>query len=666
MLTGSGIVTGNDTQSDNKYKLKNVMKFKILGLLPVFISSVLFGQKVVVQSPNQKIRVELLSRQGNDVGDWGLKASYNNNGKTTVAIPWIDLGLSRSDQDFSKDLKFLKAGKQLLINEAYTALHGKRAVCRNTANEVTVAFENAKRSKLNIIVRAYNDGVSFRYEFPGRQDSFVVKDELTSYTIPEGSARWLERWNTANEGLYTAINGNGIPSGEWGYPALFSTSDKDCWFLLHEADVDRNYCATKLSNAADSSKYKLTFPNPKDGRGLGAAAPAIRLPWRSPWRVIIMGTLADVVGSTLVNDVSSPSILKDTSWIKPGIASWNYWSSNHGTKSYKTVCEFADLAAAMGWPYTLLDWEWDAMGDGGNLEDAVKYIRSKGITPLIWYNSGGPHTYVSATPRDRMLTHQNRVEEFSKLKKLGIAGVKVDFFESEKQDMIKYYLDILEDAAQFEMMVYFHGCIVPRGWERTYPNLMTYEAVRGAEWYNNTPDFTMPAPVHNATLPFTRNVVGPMDYTPVTFTNSQFLHVTSYGHELALSVLFESGIQHMADRPEGYYELPDAAKTFLKNVPNAWDDTKLLDGYPGKDVIIARRKGNNWYIGGINAEQSEKKKTVKFDFLPDGISYKLTLIADGRHDKDFAMQYMVVDRSAAVDVKLLRRGGFAALLVPIK
>ncbi len=202
--------------------------------------------------------------------------------------------------------------------------------------------------------------------------------------------------------------------------------------------------------------------------------------------------------------------------------------------------------------------------------------------------------------------------------------------------------------------------------QRTYPNLMTLEAVRGAEWYNNTPDFSIPAPEHNATLPFTRNVVGPMDYTPVTFTNSQYPHLTSYGHELALSVIFESGIQHMADRPEGYRELPDAAKTFLKEVPNAWDDTKLLDGYPGRDVVIARRKGTAWYIGGISAEQREITKTIKFDFLPDGAKYKLTLIADGKYDSKFATQYLVVDKSSSVDVKLLRRGGFAASLVPVE
>ena len=216
-------------------------------------------------------------------------------------------------------------------------------------------------------------------------------------------------------------------------------------------------------------------------------------------------------------------------------------------------------------------------------------------------------------------------------------------------------------------MVYFHGCIVPRGWQRTYPHLMTYEAVRGAEWYNNGPELTITDPEHNTTLPFTRNVVGSMDYTPVTFTNSQYPHITSYGHELALSVVFESGIQHMADRPEGYYELPDAPKTFLKNVPSTWDDTKLLDGYPGKFSVLARRKGSDWYVGGINSGgRREKIQNVKFDFLPDGKSYKLTLIADGKHDKAFSTQYMVVDKSSIVDVTMLRLGGFVAHLVPIE
>jgi hypothetical protein len=462
------------------------------------------------------------------------------------------------------------------------------------------------------------------------------------------------------------MSGDKVQQQEWCYPALFQVKDSACWFLLHESDVNRTYCGSKLSNLEDGSKYKITFPNPKDGRGLGASTPTITLPWQSPWRVMLMGSLADIVSSTLVDDVATPSVVKSTAWIKPGLVSWNYWSSNHGTKDYKVVTEFADLAAEMNWPYTLLDWEWDAMSNGGTVEDAAKYIVSKGVKPLIWYNSGGNHTWVSSTPKDRMLTHESRVEEFTKLKKMGFAGVKIDFFESEKQEMIQYYLDMLEDAAQFEMMVYFHGCLVPRGWSRTYPHLMTYEGVRGAEWYNNGPEFTTTAPEHNSILPFTRNVVGPMDYTPVTFTNSQFPHLTSYGHELALSVLFESGLQHLADRPEGYYALPDAAKSFLKVVPNAWDEPQLLKGYPGKEVLMARRKGDAWYIGGINAENQEKKKNIRFDFLPDKVKYKLTLIADGKHDKEFETKYQVVDRSSSVDVKLLRRGGFAASLIPIQ
>ncbi|HEY9124983.1 MAG TPA: glycoside hydrolase family 97 catalytic domain-containing protein, partial [Bacteroidales bacterium] len=444
---------------------------------------------------------------------------------------------------------------------------------------------------------------------------------------------------------------------------LFNSADSACWFLLHEADVNRSYCASRLNNKADKQAYKITFP--EDWEGNGEVLPIITLPWKSPWRVVIMGSLADITASTLVDDVCPSSVIVNTDWIKPGIASWNYWSNNHGTKDYKTVCEFADLAAAMGWPYTLLDWEWDQMGNGGNLEDAVKYIYSKGVKPLIWYNSGA-FKWITATPVDRMLTHEKRMEEFAKLKKLGIVGVKIDFFLNEKQEMMKYYLDILDDAAKFNIMVYFHGCLVPRGWARTYPHLMTYEGIRGAEWYNNGPEFTSAAPSHNSIIPFTRNVVGSMDYTPVTFTNSQFPHITSYGHELALSVVFESGIQHMADRPSGYYSLPDAAKTFLMNVPNTWDDIKLLDGYPGHEVIMARNKGSQWYIGGINGENVEKNKILKFDFLPEGAKYKLTLIADGEHDKELKAQYMVVEKTSLVDVKMLRRGGFVAQLIPIQ
>lgn len=623
------------------------------------------AEDISVTSPNQKVEVLLFSNTDQGATNWYLEIGYMNGSERVVTIPRVDLGLVREDQTFGDKLSLLGASEIRFIEEEYTAIHGKRSNSSNVAHERVVSFENPDRSKFELIVRAYDDGVAFRYSFPEDEGIYVIEDELTSYQIEDGTTRWLQKWNPANEGFYSSTT-DGSTQEEWCYPALFHTEDESSWFLLHESDVDRNYCGTKLSNVAEANRYKLAFPDPEDARAVGEAQPTITLPWQSPWRVVVLGQLSDIVESTLVDDVATPNALANTDWIQPGAASWNYWSSNHGTKSFQVVSHFADLAARMGWRYTLLDWEWDAMTDGGDLNDAIEYIKSIGVKPLMWYNSGGDHTWVPATPKDRMLTHENRVEEFTKLRKLGVAGVKVDFFESEKQHMINYYLDIVEDAAAFEMLVYFHGCLVPRGWARTYPNLMTYEGVRGAEWYNNTPELSNAAPEHNAIMPFTRNVVGSMDYTPVTFTNSQHPHLTSYGHELALSVVFESAIQHFADRPEGYDALPHVPRSFLKSVPVAWDDTRLLDGYPGKHAVIARRKGELWYIGGINGEWRERQQPLAFDFLEEGVEYRLTLIADGVHDKVFETSYHVVDSGSSIDVKMLRRGGFAAVLKPVR
>jgi hypothetical protein len=220
------------------------------------------------------------------------------------------------------------------------------------------------------------------------------------------------------------------------------------------------------------------------------------------------------------------------------------------------------------------------MSNGGNIIDVVNYARSKGIKPLLWFNSGT--SWLSPTPVDCLLTHTKRVKEFKWLNKIGVYGIKVDFFAGDQQDMMQYYIGILKDAAQYHLMVNFHGCTVPTGWSRTYPNLMTMEAVYGAEWYNNAPVLTNKAAVHNTTLPFIRNVVGPMDYTPVTFSNSQHPHITTYGHELALSVVFESGIQHFADRPSAYESLPPKPKEFLEHVP--------VSPEKGKSVVPGRLK----------------------------------------------------------------------------
>lgn len=630
---------------------------KIYFLLPfLMLCQSIWGTVTWLKSPNGKIMVNL---QSTTEKSWFLSVDYSDGEHICNLFPSIRIGLKRSDADFDNRLETVATTDIVTIHEDYTTLHGKKSRCINSGNERSVTFRNPYGNEMIVVVRAYNDGIAFRYEFPREKaQTVVMQDEYTTYEIPVSADRWMQRFVTSYEGEFPHEKGN-ITQGEWGYPSLLKVDREDCWALISEADIDRNYCATKLSNSSNADCYKLTFPSVTDGNSKGDVNPTISLPWKSPWRVVIIGHLNDIVSSTLVEDVSKPCKLNDTEWIQPGVASWVYWAYNHGTKDYKTVCRYVDLAADMGWPYVLFDWEWDEMSNGGNLEDAVNYAKSKGIKSWIWLNSGGDHNRVSATPRDRLITHQSRVETFRWLSELGVCGVKVDFFESDKQHMMNYYLDILEDAASFKLMVNFHGSTVPRGWSRTYPHLMSMEAVFGAEQYNNGSRMTEIAAQLNTTLPFTRNVVGPMDYTPVAFTNSQHPHKTSYAHELALSVIFESGMQHMADRPEGFYALPEAAKDFLRHVPAAWDNTTLIDGYPGENVVLRRDKGDTIYIAGLNGTNKKYISQLNLDFLPESFLYKILLIGDGAENNQMNICYTIINERD-MSQTYLPMGGFAA------
>ena len=278
------------------------------------------------------------------------------------------------------------------------------------------------------------------------------------------------------------------------------------------------------------------------------------------------------------------------------------------------------MAVEMRWPYVLIDAEWDEMKNGGNIEDAIRYAHEKGIKPLLWYNSSTAwlKAWGAPGPHERLNAPENREREFAWLENMGVAGVKIDFFAGDKQETMEYCIDLLECAARHHLMVNFHGTTIPRGWQRTYPNLVSVEAVYGAEWYNNNATLTPKAAAHNATLPFTRNVIGPMDYTPCTFSDSQHKHITTHAHELALPVLFESPLLHWADKPESYLVQPKEVKDFMSALPTTWDETRLLGGYPGEWVVMARRHGNRWYIAGINGK--DVPQTLSFDtsFLPKG------------------------------------------------
>ncbi|MDY5182712.1 MAG: glycoside hydrolase family 97 catalytic domain-containing protein, partial [Prevotella sp.] len=291
------------------------------------------------------------------------------------------------------------------------------------------------------------------------------------------------------------------------------------------------------------------------------------------------------------------------------------------------VRKYVDMAVEMRWPYVLIDAEWDEMKNGGNIEDAIRYAHDKGVKPILWYNSSTAwiKAWGAPGPHERLNAPENREREFAWLEKMGVAGVKIDFFAGDKQETMEYCIDLLECAARHHLMVNFHGATIPRGWQRTYPNLVSVEAVYGAEWYNNNATLTPKAAAHNATLPFTRNVIGPMDYTPCTFSDSQHKHITTHAHELALPVLFESPLLHWADKPESYLVQPKEVKDFMSALPTIWDETRLLGGYPGEWVVIARRQGNTWYVAGINGKDSSQTLSFDASFLPKG---KYTLFTD--------------------------------------
>ncbi|MDD5184974.1 MAG: glycoside hydrolase family 97 protein [Paludibacter sp.] len=632
-------------------------------LILLFITTLFTLNAQEILSPNKNIKVVLQSKKtfGNlSSGQIFFKILYKNGSKYVEVLPDSPLGLSRADQQFTDNLKLIGESKAVAIHDKYEMICGKRKICENFGTEKVFCYTNSTNQSLNIVFRAYNNGVAFRYIFPNHSDSlFNIINESTCYVLPDSTCRWMQPFEISYEDYYP-LNKTGLrteKNQEWGFPALYKVNNNPLWVLISEANITDNNCATKLCNSKNPNEYNVVYPAPrKDFKQTGVKT---SLPWKSQWHTLAIGKLSDIVESTLITDVSEPNQLKETDWIKPGPVSWIYWANNHGSKDYKKVMEYIDFAAEMNWPYVLIDWEWDIMSNGGNITDAVNYAKSKGIKPMLWYNSGT--AWLDPTPVDRLLTAGKRAEEFSWLNKMGVFGIKVDFFAGDQQDMMKYYIDILKDAAKYHLMVNFHGATVPRGWARTYPNLMSTEAVLGAEWYNNSPTLTKNAAGHNTTLPFTRNVVGSMDYTPVTFSNSQHPHITTYGHELALSVVFESGFQHFADSPTAYNSLPSEPKEFLKNVPVSWDDTKLLDGYPGEKVIIARRKGNKWYIGGLNGLDKSQTLNLKFDFIGKG-KYNLKLIRDGKDDNSFSTELIKVEKGDNIDIECLPRGGFVAVL----
>lgn len=623
-------------------KDKHISKCLFFGLLALGLTSNAIADNTLT-SPNNELTWSI-TMSADTVKAFDI--SYKGNKVLTIT----DYGQSTKDGG-GETLILRNISSPKHITEEYTMLTGKRLNCRNEANEAIFTFSDQLGREQRMVVRLYNDGVAFRYELDNLQHTRVV-NERTTYQIAEGTKRWIQRWTEPYEDFFPLSTTGESKTNHWGYPALLQPND-NTWALISEAGIERQHCASSLRNDNTRDLYKVMLDDNTQN---------ITGTWTSPWRVIITGSLADVVESTLITDVSAPCRLDDTSWIKPGSASWIYWAYNRGSKDFQIVKQYIDMAHQLNLPYILIDHEWDIMSNGGDIKDALRYANERGIKVLLWYNSSTAWTTNGAGgPLFRLNAPENREKEFAMLEEMGIAGVKIDFFSGDRQETMEYCIDLIECAARHHLLVNLHGATIPRGWQRTYPNLMTIEAVYGAEWYNNLPVLTNKAAAHNATLPFTRNVIGPMDYTPCTFSDSQHPHITTHAHELALSVLFESALQHWADKPESYLSQPKEVLNFMNALPTVWDETLLLSGYPGEDVVIARRNGNKWYIAGINGKDEEKTITIDWSFL-SGVKGSTTIYQDGKSKEKPWKITKGTTKSLPKQMTLLPRGGFTAIV----
>jgi alpha-glucosidase len=430
----------------------------------------------------------------------------------------------------------------------------------------------------------------------------------------------------------------------WAFPALFHVPDAGSWVLITEAGTDESYCACHLNPDCSGGVYRIAFPladeSTKGYTNKFSPEPRCTLPWTMPWRVMVFGKSAgDIALATLVTDLSAPSRIADTSWIKPGRASWAWWSYPEGPATKELFNKFTDFAAKMGWEYTLFDAGWWEPG----LKPIATYAKSKGVIPLAW--SYASDYYDPA----------NRTKNLDNMAEAGVGGVKVDFWCSDRQEAIAAQQALMRDAAARHMIVNLHGCTIPRGWQRTWPNVLSTEAVLGNESYFYEPKYTQKAAELNTVLPFTRNAVGPMDVTPVAVSPKKFKRTTTAAHELAASIIFTSGIIHYADRPEFFESLPPPALQIFRDAPARWDETKCLAGEPGQIAVFARRHGDSWFIAGING--TDESLPANLDLSAFKEFHRRFAVVEG---DDASMQVVVVplENSDAWKHEIPPRGGF--------
>jgi len=618
-------------------------------------------------SPDGRIAVTVLPQNG----CWTYTVSLEN---SPILLP-SELGLRTNAGDLYEGLHLCEfSAKDERVVDRYEMRNGKRRQIDYVANSRTYAFRHEVTGvALNVRFQVSNDGVAFRYEVPTslRLAGADITEEMTAFRFSPDAKGWLQpiaeaktgygNMNPAYEEYYQQGIAVGTPEAGsigWALPALFRTGED--WVLIGEAGVDASYCAARLRPNSPGGDYRIGFPDPREVVPGGALLPNIRCDFRSPWRIIVVGSLATIAESTLGLDVAEREIFPSTEaeWVRPGKASWSWITSTEKFIVYDEQRRYIDLAAEMGWGYCLIDVNWDRQIGYEKIKELADYGATKGVGLVLWYNSAGDWNSVAWTPKDKLLTSESRRAEFQRLRDMGIKGIKVDFFGGDGRSMIQHYLDILWDAVPYQLSVNFHGCTAPRGWSRTFPHLMSMEGIRGMEYVAFEKSEAQQA-THFAMLPFARNVFESADFTPMNLTGLKTgaQRQTTPGFELASAIICQSGIQHYSESPEGMAQVPDFVRAFLKKLPNEWTDVKLLGGFPGKEVVLAREGKGGWFIGGINGEAIEKTLTVDLSQLPEVNGLKAQVITDGEENGTFITESLNSPR-AKLEIPLKPNGGF--------
>lgn len=594
------------------------------------LASQALAQSITVTGPNTRLKVDLAVNGGIPM----YSVSYD--GKTILEKS--PLGFIANTGNFSQGMSLI-GQETSQINKTYTQDRIKRSVVNYAANELTVRLQNTNKQPVNIVFRVSNNDVAFRYEIPKSSEtgSMVINEEKTGFDFPEYTTTFLtpqsdamigwKRTKPSYEEEYTPdapMNTRSQYGHGYTFPGLFRIGN-DGWALVSETGVDSKFCASRLSDATPEGLYTIAYPMPEENNGNGTSAPGIALPDVTPWRTITVGNnLKPIVETTVPWDVVEPRYESEHTYqFGRGTWSWILWQD--GSINFDDQIRYINLAAAMGYEFFLIDNWWDKNIGHKRMEELARYAQSKNVSPIVWYSSSGYWNDIEQSPTNIMDNPITRKREMKWLQKIGAKGIKVDFFGGDKQETMRLYEAILSDADDHGLMVIFHGCTLPRGWERMYPNYVGSEAVLASENLIFNQHFNDNEAFNACLHPFIRNAVGSMEFGG-TFLNKRYNRTNDGGttrrtsdvFQLATAVLFQNPIQNFALAPNNLTDAPEVALDFMKQIPTTWDETVFIDGYPGKYAVLARRHGNRWYIAGINAQKEPLKLSLNLPMLNNG------------------------------------------------